>query len=96
VAEYLADHGQDVRVLDGVIGVPARAPGGDDAGQPQLGQVLAGGGDAEADPPGQGADVGSLVRHQPGQVQPGSAAEQGEGGGGRTQLRLGGFGVGRQ
>ena len=88
VAEDLLEHGQHVRIFDGVVGVPPLAPGGHDPGQPQLGQVLAGGGDAEADPPGQRADVGRLVRHQPGQVQPGRAAEQGERRGGRTQLRL--------
>ena len=93
VAEDLVEHGQHVRILDSVVGVAALAPGRNDPGQPQLGQVLAGGGDAEADPPGQRADVGCLVRHQPGQVQPGRAAEQRERGRGRLQLGLGGFGA---
>jgi NAD(P)-dependent dehydrogenase (short-subunit alcohol dehydrogenase family) len=93
VAEDLVEHGQHVRILDGVVGVAALAPGRNDPGQPQLGQVLAGGGDAEADPPGQRADVGGLVRHQPGQVQPGRAAEQRERPRGRLQLGLGRFGA---
>jgi drug/metabolite transporter (DMT)-like permease len=93
VAEDLVEHGQHVRILDGVVQVAALAPGRNDPGQPQLGQVLAGGGDAEADPPGQRADVGGLVRHQPGQVQPGRAAEQRERRRGRLQLGLGGFGA---
>src|SRR5690242_17767893 len=95
VAEDLVEHGQDVRVLDRVVGVAPLAPGRHDPGQPQLGQVLAGGGDAQPDPPGQGADVGRLVRHQPGQVQPGRAAEQGERRRGRTQLKLGRLGASR-
>jgi len=50
VAEDLLEHGQHVWVFDGVVGMAALAAGRDDPGQPQLGQVLAGGGDAEADP----------------------------------------------
>jgi hypothetical protein len=75
VPEDLVEHRQDVRILDRVVRVTALAPGRHDAGQPQLGQVLAGGGDAQPDPPGQGADVGRLMGHQPRQVQPGRAAE---------------------
>ena len=93
VAEDLVEHGQHVRILDRVVQVAALAPGRDDPGQPQLGQVLAGGGDAQADSPGQRADVGGLVRHQPGQVQPGRAAEQRERRRGRLQLGQSGFGA---
>jgi hypothetical protein len=39
VAEDLLDHGQHARVFDGVVGMPAFAPGRHDPGQPQLGQA---------------------------------------------------------
>jgi hypothetical protein len=72
MAEYLADHGQHVRIFNRVVSVAAFAPGGHDVGQPQFRQVLARGGNAEPDPPGQGADVGLLMGHQPRQVEPGA------------------------
>jgi hypothetical protein len=57
VLEDLVDQVEDVRVVDGVDVATALAAGGNDAGQPELAQVLARGGDADARAFGQRADV---------------------------------------
>lgn len=62
------------RVLEEVFAV--LAPAALTATGQALGQMLTGGGDAEAGPLGEGANIGWLMGHQPRQVKPGRAGQQ--------------------
>jgi hypothetical protein len=82
VFEDLVYQVQDVGVVDGVDVAAALAAGGDDAGQAELAEVLACGGDADSCP-----------LHQ---VQPDRSGEHGEGARGGIELRLRRFRVGHR
>ena len=91
VFEDLVDHVEDVGVVDGVDVPAALAAGRDDAGQAEFAEVLAGGGDADADPVGERAYVVLALGRQGHQVQPDRRREHRERAGGGVELGSGGF-----
>src|SRR6266545_1374554 len=88
VGDHLLDHHGQVRVVDQVHLVAALAPGLDEPGQPQLGQVLADRLDRRPDLLGERTDIPLALREQPHDVQPHGSGEDAEGtGGGLEELR---------